>query len=86
MGFAMDILSKEEAMALPPKQRPLCYRVNERIYTAVFEAIGAASMCWKPGTGNAVFQSEQASKIATDLCFLIANEMDRLKPDRDVSA
>lgn len=83
MGFAIDVLSREEAMALPPKERPLCYRVNSRIYTAVFEAMGAASTCWKPDTGSAVFASEQAAKVATDLCFLIADELDKLKPDRE---
>lgn len=86
MGFAMDILSKEEAMALPPKQRPLCYRVNERIFVSVHEAVGAASMAWKPRPGKEVFASEEASKIAADLCFLIADELDRLKPDRDPAA
>lgn len=86
MGFAMDILSKEEAMALPPKQRPLCYRVNERIFTAVHEAIGAAATCWEPNyRGPWVRDAEKAGKIAADLCFLIADELDALKPDRDAS-
>jgi hypothetical protein len=45
----------------------------------VFESIGAASMCWNPRPSNEVFASEQASKIAVDLCFKIANEIEKLK-------
>lgn len=72
-------MSREEAMALPLHKRPLCFRISGEIYTAVFEAIGAASMCWKPTLGDHVFQSEQASKIAVDLCFKIAEELERYK-------
>ena len=86
MGFTMTVMSKEEAMALPPKERPLCYRINERIFTAVHEAVGAASICWNPRPSAEIFATEEASKVAADLCFLIANEMDRLKPDRDPAA
>lgn len=90
MGFAMDILSKEEAMALPPKQRPLCYRVNGRIFMAVHEAIGQASLCWRGRDGKCSppvdeFDAALAGKIAAELCFLIADELDKLKPDRDAS-
>lgn len=74
--FTGTVMSKEEAMALPLKERPLCYRLSSEIYHAVFEAIGAASMCWKPRPGKQVFASEEASKIAVDLCFKIANEIE----------
>lgn len=74
--FTSTVLSKEEAMALPLKERPLCFRISSEIYHAVFEAIGAASMCWKPRPGNEVFSSEEASKVAVDLCFKIANEIE----------
>lgn len=67
-------------MALPLKERPLCFRISSEMYTAVFEAIGAASMCWKPRPGNEVFASEEASKIAVDLCFKIANELEKPRP------
>ena len=69
------ILTKEEAMALPVEQRPLNYRISSEIYTAVFEAIGAASMCWEP-IPTGVFDSTNASQVATDLCFKIAKEIE----------
>ena len=75
--FTADVMSEEEALKLPLKQRPLCYRLSSEMYTAVFEAIGAASMCWKPRPGAEVFSSEEAAKIATDLCFKIAEEIER---------
>ena len=74
--FTATIMSKEEAMALPVKERPLNYRISSGIYHAVFEAVGAASMCWQPKPGKQVFDSEAAAKIATDLCFTIANEIE----------
>jgi hypothetical protein len=71
-------MTKEEAMALPVKERPLCYRLSSELYTAVFEAIGEASMCWDPRPGNQVFASEQASDVATRLCFTIAEEFEKI--------
>lgn len=65
--FVADIMSKEEAMKLPVSQRPICFRISSKLYHAVFEAIGAASMCWKPRPGYEVFSSEEASKVAIDL-------------------
>jgi hypothetical protein len=76
MGFSATIMSREEAMLLPVDKRPLCFRILSEIYTAVFESIGAASMCWSPKLTNQVFNSEQASKIATDLCFKIAETLE----------
>lgn len=87
-------MSKEEAMKLPLDQRPICFRISSEMYHAVFEAVGAASMAWKPNTGDAVFNSEAAEKIAVELCFAIAKEVETIKdewicvrdryPDRDV--
>lgn len=77
MGFAMDIIGKEEARALPPEKRPLCFRVPGKIYTTVFETVGASSLCWNPKP-EGVFDTEQASKFATDCCFAIAGELERL--------
>lgn len=77
--FTATVMSKDEAMALPLKERPLCYRISSELYHAVFEAIGSASMCWKPRPGKEVFASEEASKVAVDLCFKIANEIDTLQ-------
>lgn len=64
-------------MRLPPKLRPICFRISSEMYHAVFEAIGAASMCWRPRPGNEVFASEEASKIAINLCFKIAEELEK---------
>lgn len=75
--FTATILSEDEAMALPLKQRPLNHRISSEIYHAVFEAIGEASTTWKTEMGNEVFNSSAASKIAVDLCFKIANEAER---------
>lgn len=78
--FIAEVMSKEEAMKLPLKERPLCFRLSSEMYHAVFEAIGAASMCWHPRPSTEVFNSEEAAKIATDLCFKIANEIESKKP------
>ena len=75
-SFTATVMSKEEAMALPLNDRPICYRISSEMYHAVFQAIGAASMCWKPRPCKEVFSSEEASKVAVDLCFKIANEIE----------
>lgn len=75
--FTAEIMSKEEALALPLKDRPLCYRISSEIYHTVFEAVGEASMCWNPRPSNEVFASEQASDVATRLCFKIAEELEK---------
>jgi hypothetical protein len=80
MGFTATIMTKEEAMALPVEQRPICFRISSEMYHAVFQAIGAASLCWDPKPSNNVFDSTAASKIATDLCFKIAEEREKLPP------
>ena len=74
--FTATILSKEEAMALPLNQRPLCYRISGEIYHAVFEAVGQASMCWDP-IPSGVFDASAAEKLAVSLCFKIADEIEK---------
>jgi hypothetical protein len=74
--FTAVVMSKEEALSLPLKERPLCFRISSEIYHAIFEAIGAASMCWNPPPSKEVFDSNAAEKIAVDLCFKIANELE----------
>ena len=89
--FTATVMSKEEAMNLPLKERPLCFRISSEMYHAVFESIGAASMCWKPRPGKEVFSPEEASQIAVDLCFKIAEELENCKcpdcgsPKRDMT-
>ena len=75
--FTADIMSEAEAMALPLEKRPICYRISSEMYHAVYEAIGAASMCWNPRPSNEVFDSERASNLAINLCFKIANEVEK---------
>lgn len=75
--WTSDVMSKEEAMKLPINKRPLNYRISSDLYHAVFQAIGAASMCWNPRPSNEVFSSEEASKIAMNLLFKIADELEK---------
>lgn len=37
------------------------------IESAVYQAIGAASMCWESMSGTGIFQSDQAREIAEAL-------------------
>lgn len=63
-------------MKLPLKERPLCFRLSSELYHAVFESVGAASMCWNPIPSKSEFDSNKASQVATDLCFKIAEAME----------
>ena len=40
----------------------------------VFQAIGHASMCWETPEKAGVFDTEQASEIATELCQFVMAE------------
>jgi len=73
------IMSKKEAMKIPLKKRPICFRISSEMYHAVFEAIGEASMCWNPRPSKEVFASEEASDVALRLCFKIADELEKKK-------
>jgi hypothetical protein len=76
------VMSKEEAMALPLTKRPICFRISSKMYQDVFEAIGYASMCWKPLPKKQIFKSELACNIAIQLCVKIAEEIESHKcPD-----
>ena len=79
-------LSWEEAMALPLKDRPVRFRISDELYHAVFEAVGTASVCWIPGTGDAVFDSAEAEKVALRLCLKIAEELEAAIPASASSA
>ena len=80
MGMSAVIMSREEAMALPVADRPICFRISSEMYHAVFEAIGEASMCWNPKPSKEVFDAEKASDVAVRLCFKIATERETLPP------
>lgn len=75
------IMSKDEAMKLPVKERPICFRISSEMYHAVWESVGAASMCWKPKPGKQVFDADRASEIAMDLCFKIAEELEKINAE-----
>ena len=77
--YTATIMSKKEAMKLPLKKRPICFRISSEMYHAVFEAIGEASMCWNPRPSKEVFASEEASDVAVRLCFKIADELEKKK-------
>lgn len=70
------VYSKEEALAMEPSKRPMCYRVPGNIYHDCFVAVGAGSMCWNPRPGDQVFNPEEAEKHTLDLLFSIAKELE----------
>ena len=41
--------------------------VDADVREVIFQALGAASMCWEPRPGNLVFDSDLASKIGEGL-------------------
>ena len=47
------------------------------MYHSIFEAVGASSMCWNPIPSTEVFDSTRAERIAVELCFKIANEIEK---------
>jgi len=71
------IMSNDEAMALPLNKRPLCYRISNEMYMAVWEAIGLATGCWKKLPENSEIDTYKASNIVVDLCFKIAEELEK---------
>lgn len=81
MGLTAIILDLDEIAQLPQAKRPLNHRLTSKIYHDVFQAIGAASMCWTPKPSTAVFDSAAAEKLAVALCFHIAEELERLNVD-----
>ena len=72
MSQTAVILSQDEIAQLPQAKRPLNFRISSRIYHAVWEHIGAASLHPSP---------EHIEKEAIDLCFKIAEELERLNID-----
>ena len=51
----------------------LCQRLPERVVSEIHLAIGQASVCWEHLDNTNIFDSEQASSIAGDLCNFIAD-------------
>ncbi len=62
-------------IAVSPAQEAAFYDISPALVTAVYEAMGTASMCWLPRPGDCVFQSEEAIKVAQGLLAKIAEEL-----------
>lgn len=77
MNKTAIIYSHEEAIAMKPHERPMCYRIPSKIYHDTFVAVGAASMCWTPKPSSEVFSPEEAEKVAVELLFNIACELEK---------
>lgn len=77
MNKTAIIYSKDEALDMEPSKRPMCYRVPSKIYHDTFQAVGAASMCWSPRPSTEVFSPEDAEKVAVELLFSIAAELEK---------
>lgn len=71
------IMSREEAMKLPLKERPICFRISSEMYHDTFQSIAGAARCFNPLPDGETFLSEQCAAVAVDLCFKIANEVER---------
>ena len=52
------------------------------IEQAVYQAIGAASVCWESMAGTGVFQDDQARDIAVSLLSLIEDRTARTLHDK----
>lgn len=72
MNKTMIVYTKEEALAMKPEDRPICFRIPGFLYTKVFESIGTASLCWTPRPNKEVFNPEEAEKVVLELLFEIA--------------
>lgn len=57
------------------EQKALSERLPEHIFSEIHQAIGHASVCWKDG----IFDTEQASEVAFNLCHFVADEMDKIR-------
>ncbi len=75
MNKTAIIYSEEEALAMLPPNRPMCYRVPGNIYHDCFVAVGGGSMCWT-GMPQGTFDAEKAERITLDLLFSIAKELE----------
>ena len=58
-------------------RKALSERLPERIFERVNQDIGQASGCWSHLEGAGTFETEQASKIAFNLCHFIADELEK---------
>lgn len=61
-----------EGQAQPGEDRPSMLDDPEDLTAAVYQAVGAASVCWETMEGTGVFQEAQARNVAEDLLAYIA--------------
>ena len=59
-----------------PREKPLSESVPADVYTAVWQAVGAASMCWAE-TPTSIFDTTRAEAVAVNLLHVIAAGFDR---------
>jgi hypothetical protein len=68
---------EEEVFEIPRDERPaLSERMSSRLFSAVHQAVGNASMCWDNIGGAGTFEATRAGEIAFELCHLIADEIE----------
>jgi len=60
-------------------QKALSERLPEYIFDRIHQDIGQASACWTKLEKAGTFKSEDASKIAFNLCHFVADELDKLR-------
>jgi hypothetical protein len=75
------VMSKEEAMALPLKDRPICYRISGEMYMKVWESVAEATGCWKSKLDSKDFDAAKAEKVAMELMFAIADEVEKYRKE-----
>jgi flavin-dependent dehydrogenase len=71
------MVEEEEVFGISCDGRPaLSERMSSRLFHAVHQAVGDASMCWDNIDGAGTFEAMRAGKIAFELCHLIADEIE----------
>jgi hypothetical protein len=81
MNKSQNIITREEAMRLPVQERPLCYRISEEIYMAVWDAVGQATQCYNNPPPDSELLPEKVSKLVVTLCFKIAEELEKVRAE-----
>jgi len=66
-------------MVMEVRDKPLSERLPEHIFDRIYQDIGEASTCWDNLSGAGTFDATHASRIAFNLCHIIADELDKLR-------
>jgi hypothetical protein len=51
------------------------WQIDTPVHEAIFEALGAASVCWSTPEGAGVFDSERAKQIGDELLDLLKRKL-----------